>query len=264
MSGDTVPAARAGAGPDGFGLRLRSLLFNTAFFGLTTVLCLAYQPLLLLSRHAIQAAVRFWSRCVMLLLRLLIGLDYEIRGLDRVPAGPHILASEHQSAWETIMVGLLVADPAVVLKKELLQIPLWGWLARRAGNIRVDRDAGSKALKAMIGEARQAIDRGQTVVIFPQGSRSPPRTAGGEPLDYHPGVAALYGQLGLPVLPLALNSGLFWGRRSFVKRPGRIIAEYLPPIEPGLRPRDFLHRLEGDLAAASERLEREALDRGHG
>jgi 1-acyl-sn-glycerol-3-phosphate acyltransferase len=237
-------------------IAIRSLLFNAVFFGWTTVMSvLAFLALLLGSRsQAVHGFARVWSHVVFALLRGLCGLDYRIRGLENLPEGPCILASKHQSAWDTMIFAHLVHNPCFVLKQELLQIPFFGWVIRRAGMVAVDRAGGTSALKRMVADARRRLAEGRSIVIFPEGTRVAP----GAHRPYLPGVAALYAALGVPVVPIGLNSGLFWSRRSFLKRPGRILLELLPPIEPGLRRRDFMARLEAQVEGASNRLVAEA------
>src|SRR5207253_154167 len=139
-------------------------------------------------------------------------------------------AMKHQSTWDTLALPVLFDDPAAIIKRELLLLPIYGWYVQRAGAIAVDRSGGAKALKRMIAQARKAAAAGRPIAIFPEGTR----TAVGARPPSHPGVAALYTQLALPLVPVAVNSGLFWGRRAFLKRRGRLTVEILPPIAPGL------------------------------
>jgi 1-acyl-sn-glycerol-3-phosphate acyltransferase len=254
----------------------RALLFNIAFHGVTLLLGIAYLPLLLIPGKAgtrvMMAAGRAWSALILWLLKIIIGLDFEVRGRAHLPAGAALIAAKHQSAWDTLMLPVLLGDPVVVLKRELFWIPFYGWYAKRAGMIAIDRKGGAKALRAMLRAAKHTtVEDGRQLVIFPQGTRTAPgalpTTSPSDPgalptqatAPYQPGVAALYGELGLPCVPMALNSGLFWGRRAFTKRPGRIIVEFLPPIPPGLAKRDFLARLEAAIEPATARLESETL-----
>lgn len=238
---------RAGAGR---GSLVRSTLFNLAFWLWTGVLALGGLPLLLASRRTVQRYARFWLRGVQALLGTIVGLRYELRGEAHRPATPTIFALKHQSAWETLVCHLLFDDPAIALKRELTLIPIFGWYLARTGMIRIDRGAGPRALRSLVEGARHAFARGSSVIIFPEGTRVPV----GERRPYSPGVAALYLQLGRPVVPVALNSGLFWPRRSFVKRPGRITVELLEPIAPGLDRKAFMAELERRLEAATRRL----------
>jgi len=232
---------------------LRSLLFNIAFYVWIVLLGTVSLPVLLLPRRYGWAVGRLFARNAMTLLRLLVGLDYRIRGAEHLPAGPAILAVKHQSAWDTLLLPLMVHDPAVVLKRELLLLPFYGWFAMRLGMIAIDRGAGARALKSMIAQARAALAAGRIVAIFPQGTR----TAPGSPQPYQPGLAALYLQTHMPVVPVALNSGLFWPRRSFLRRGGTITVEILPPIAPGLDRQRFQAAIEQAIESATRRLEAE-------
>ena len=235
-------------------IRLRSTLFSVLFFiwGTTTlVICL---PLLVLPGRYTLVAGRLWTRGVMGLLAGVCGLRYEVRGLENIPAVPCIIASKHQSAWDTFVFPLLVPRISYVFKRELTRIPLFGWYLKRAGYIPIDRAGGAQALREMVRCARERLEQGYSIVIFPEGTRVAP----GQRRAYHPGTPALYSRLGVPVVPVALNSGLFWGRDDPLKRPGVIVLEFLPPIAPGLPRKAFAAQLERTIEAASQRLLDEA------
>jgi 1-acyl-sn-glycerol-3-phosphate acyltransferase len=236
---------------------LRSLLFNAGFLLWTACICLIGLPSRFAKDHRPAYDLgRRWGTGTLRLLRCCCGVDYEFRGLERLPEGPVILASKHQSTWDTLVIPRLVPGryPAFVLKVELTRLPLFGPLLTKAGMIAVDRSAGGKALKEMLSQARLRVAQGRSLVIYPEGTR----TAPGKKLPYHPGVAALYKDLGLPVVPVALNSGYFWGRRAFFIRPGRILLEVLEPIQPGLDRHSFLERLEAAVESGSQRLLKES------
>ncbi|MDJ0894140.1 MAG: 1-acyl-sn-glycerol-3-phosphate acyltransferase [Alphaproteobacteria bacterium] len=235
---------------------LRASAFNLLFYGLTAVMALAAVPVALVSRGLTRRMVKLWSRSTEWLLATVVGLRVEIRGKHHLPSDPCLITSKHQSALETIMATDLLGDPAVVLKKELLRIPVWGWHAKQQRHVVVDRTAGAAALRRMRDDAKAALAAGRPVLIFPQGTRVAPGAKG---VSYKPGVAGLYQALQVPVVPVALNTGLFWGRKSYTKFAGTAVIEFLPPIEPGLGKRAFLDRLESDIETASDRLEREAL-----
>lgn len=232
----------------------RALVFNTTFFAWTALIGAIGVPVLFAPRAAAMRFGRFWSRSVLVLLRWIVGLDYQMRGLDRIPPGGCIVAMKHQSAWDTLILPVALGDPAIVLKRELLLIPFYGWYAARAGAIAIDRKAGASALRRMVAQACAIARQGRPIVIFPEGTRVAP----GARLAYQPGVAALYRALALPVVPAALNSGLFWGRRSFLKRPGRITLEFLEPISPGWSRRKLMSELERRIETATASLLREA------
>ncbi len=233
---------------------VRSLAFNILFFAWTAVFLLLCAPALPFGVAAVHAVGRLWVRVSLVLLAATVGLRHRIVGLENLPAGPAIIAPKHQSAWDTLIFALPLRLPAYVLKRELMRIPLFGLYLRCAGMIPVDRSGGSGALKRMVAEARAAAGADRHLLIYPEGTR----TAPGERRPYHPGVAALYGQLDLPVVPVALNSGLFWRRRAFTKRPGLITVEFLPPIPPGLARRAFMAELERRIETASDRLAADA------
>jgi len=231
----------------------RAFAFNFAFFAWTAILGTVGLPFLFTPRSVTMRFGRFWAASVLALLKLIVGLDHQIRGLDRVPRGGCIIAMKHQSAWDALVLPVVLGDPAVVVKRGLLLLPFYGWYAARAGSIAIDRKAGAGALRRMLARARPVAAAGRPIVIFPEGTRVAP----GERRSYQPGVAALYQALALPLVPAAVNSGLYWGRRSFVKRKGRIVLEFLEPIPPGrTRPR-LMAELERRVEIATAALLRE-------
>ncbi|HTV89222.1 MAG TPA: lysophospholipid acyltransferase family protein [Stellaceae bacterium] len=236
---------------------LRSLAFNVAFYAVTVVIGVAGLPMLPAPRRAVMRFGRLWALCVLFLLRTLTGLAGEVSGRENVPKGACLIAMKHQSMWDTLMLPVVLGDPAVVIKRELLFVPFYGWYAARAGSIFIDRKGGAAALRRMTAAARRAAAIGRPVVIFPQGTR----TAPGTQAPYQSGVAALYHALGLPLVPAAVNSGLYWGRRSFLKRPGQIRMQFLPAIPPGLPRRELMAELECRIEAATAALEAAAADR---
>jgi 1-acyl-sn-glycerol-3-phosphate acyltransferase len=238
---------------------LRSAAFNLAFLLFTAVATVAGLPALpLLSAHAVRRYARGWIRGVLALLRGIVGLEVEVRGLERLPEGPVIFAAKHQSALDTLLFHTIRTDVIYGLKRELRWIPLFAFYLARSGCIFVDRGGAATALKSLVRGAREATRHGCSIVIFPEGTRKPP----GAPPDYKSGVAALYGALGVPVVPVALNTGLFWPRRSFVKRPGRAVVELLEPIPPGLDRHRFMALLEERIEARQRVLEAPGSARG--
>jgi 1-acyl-sn-glycerol-3-phosphate acyltransferase len=228
----------------------RSLLFNVLFYVTTTLFVVIGSPLLFAPRSWAMVALKVHSNFELWLLRAIVGTKIEVRGRENIPQGPCLVASKHQSAWETFALIPLFRDPALLMKRELFFIPFHGWFSRKFQMIPVDRDKGPSALRRMLREAKKRIDDGREIIIFPEGTRRPP----GAPPDYKTGIVLLYDALGVPCLPVALNSGLFWPRRSAIRRPGTIVVEILKPIPPG-RPRDeFLRRLETAIEGASSRL----------
>jgi 1-acyl-sn-glycerol-3-phosphate acyltransferase len=232
---------------------VRALAFNLTFFAWTAILGTLGLPFLATPRAVTMRFGRFWSSSVLALLKLIVGLDHQVRGLHLVPRDGCIIAMKHQSAWDTLIVPVVLGDPAPVLKRELLLLPFYGWYAGRAGCIGIDRKAGAGALRRMLAQARPVVAARRPIVIFPEGTRVAP----GEHRPYQPGIAALYQALALPIVPAAVNSGLYWGRRSFAKRPGRIVLEFLEPIPPGWpRPR-LMAELERRIESATAALIRE-------
>jgi 1-acyl-sn-glycerol-3-phosphate acyltransferase len=235
--------------------RLRSLLFNICFFTWTILLILAGVPMLYRDRHAIRRLGMAWASGTLWLLRWIVGARFEVRGARL--EGPMLVAAKHQSALDTMIFYLLAADPVYVMKNELHAIPIFGRLARHQKMIIVDRKAGAAAMKQLLTEATRARDDGRQIVIFPQGTRTAPGATLAE-APYQPGIAGLYHALKVPVTPIALNSGLVWGRRSFMKQPGKIVVELLPEIPVGLPRAAFMRELERVIEAATIRLEAEA------
>ena len=237
--------------------RFRALAFNLVFWIGTVVFGLAGLPFLLTPRRTAMRFGRFWAEAVLWALKVIVGLDGDIRGRENIPPGACLIAMKHQSTWDTLMLPPLLGDPAVVIKRELQFVPFYGWYATRAGSIFIDRKGGARALRRLLAAAKSVIAAGRPVVIFPQGTR----TAPGAPVDaapYQPGIAALYRELGVPLVPAAVNSGLYWGRRAFMKRPGRIAVQFLEPIPPGLPRREVMTMLEARIEAATAALEHEA------
>src|SRR3989442_12378184 len=231
-------------------LTVRSIVFNVLFYLNLLVQVIAALPTLVMPRRAIIAVAKFWARSNLWLLRVVCNIDVEFRNLDKIPPGPLLVAAKHQSLWETFALLLIVADPAYIMKRELMWIPLFGWYTWKAGMISVDRRQGSQALTDMNASARREAARNRQIIIFPEGTRRPPRAAP----RYKYGVVHLYTEMGVPCLPIALDSGLFWPRRSMRRYPGTIRVEVLDPIPPGLAKAVFFQRVQQEIEAATARL----------
>ncbi len=244
------PLQLAGQAMTGLVLWLRSLAFNVGWYVASTIIAIVGSPVLLMPRRAVVAWARLWIVVVLWWLRVTCGLSHRLRGLENLPAGPVIIACKHQSSWETLSFTFLFDDIAIVLKRELLFIPVVGWAMARAGNIAVARGDGAAALRGLVKQAKAAIAEGRSIVIFPEGTRVAP----GDQRPYQVGTAALYRQLGVPVVPVALNSGLFWGRRKWSKRPGVITMEVLPAIKTGLAREAFMTTLRERIETATANL----------
>jgi 1-acyl-sn-glycerol-3-phosphate acyltransferase len=231
-------------------LVLRSVVYNALFYVTLVVYLIAAVPTFLMPRWGIIAVAKFWGHSSNFLLRVICGTRIECRGLEKLPRGPLIVASKHQSIWETFTLVGLLDDPAYVLKRELKWIPFFGWYLAKADMIGVNRGARGVALSSMTQGAREALAQGRQIIIFPEGTR---RAPGAEPAYKH-GVVHLYTETGVPCVPVALNSGLFWPRRKFLRYPGTIRLEVLDPIPPGLPKAEFAERLQRDIESATARL----------
>ncbi len=229
---------------------LRGALFYFLLIGWTLFYGVLVTPLLLAPRAFVLAAARFWNRAVMAMVQNVAGIGCEIRGRENIPARPAVIAVKHHSAFETLALPLILGDPLFVVKRELFWIPIFGWYLARLGHIAIDRTAGPRALKAIIRRADRALGSGHHVIIFPEGTR----VAAGQTRAYGPGVAALYTMLDVPVVPVALNSGLFWRRRALAKTPGTVRIAFLPAIAPGLPREAFMAELARRIEAATDRL----------
>ena len=219
---------------------MRAILFTVLFYGWTTLAGIFVLPLLLGPPVPILAYSRLWIRVSLWLLRVTVGLSHRAIGAENIPTGPVLFAVKHQSAWDTLAINLIVRDAAIVLKRELTWIPLFGWCLVRARQIAIDRNGGMAALRGMVVAAKRSLAEGRPIVIYPEGTRVAP----GDKHPYHAGVAALYASLKVPMVPVALNSGHFWPRRSLKLRPGVITIEFegggLDPVEGALMTKKLL------------------------
>ena len=226
-------------------LLVRSALFALIFYAWTVVAVLLAFPISLFGTRAIRAWARFWCRVHRICAALLLGIRSRVEGTP--PGGPALVAVKHQSMFETLEIMLMLHQPAIVLKRELADLPLWGWVVRRYGVIPVDRSGGAAALRGMMRAAEAAIAEGRPIVIFPEGTRVAP----GQAPPLQPGFAGLYRALKLAVVPLALDSGRLWPRHRFVKRPGIVTMRFGEPVPPGLPRRE----VEAMVHAAINQLE---------
>ena len=233
----------------------RSALCTAGFYVWGVFMATLMLPLLLLPRRWFRLSVQTWSAGNAVLLRLIGGITFKTRGLEHVPPGHTVIvASKHQSEWESNVFLHLLPDPVYIMKKELKFIPGYGAYSQKMGMIFIDRRGRAKALRQLIRDAERAMSSGRPLVIFPEGTRVDP----GKRLPYRPGVAALYSALNVPVVPVAHNSGLYWPRKSFRKYPGTIVVQFLPPIPAGLERQVFMKRLEEAVEGATRDLILEA------
>ncbi|MBU6405697.1 MAG: 1-acyl-sn-glycerol-3-phosphate acyltransferase [Alphaproteobacteria bacterium] len=233
---------------------LRSIAFVLWLYGSMTLIGLVYAPVLLVSRRAGLGAGRAWAQATLWGARWIVGIRVAVTGRERLPQGSFIAAAKHQSMLDTLMPFLLLQDPAIVLKEELLAAPVFGWYAKNLRMIPVARDANAAALRTLLKAARPAVSEGRQIWIFPEGTRRKP----GERGDYRPGVAALYKDLNVPVAPIALDTGRCWPASGLIRRPGVVTVTILDPIPPGLPRPEFMARLETAIDDASDALAAES------
>ncbi|MES0884998.1 lysophospholipid acyltransferase family protein [Roseibium sp. SCP14] len=240
-------------------LLLRSTIFQILFYSVTFVEMILFSPVMLLPRSWGWWIVPVWSKTLLLLMRVTVGLKIEVRGKENLPKGGFIAAMKHQSAWETVTLIPLFTSPTFILKRELRWIPIFGWYTAKYKQIPINRGKRSEALAAMMEAAKEAIAEERQILIFPEGTRRP---AGAEP-KYKYGIAHLYKDLKCPVVPIAHNAGLYWPRSSWVVYPGTVVVEILPPIEPGLPADEFHQKMVTAIETASDRLIDEARKAPH-
>jgi 1-acyl-sn-glycerol-3-phosphate acyltransferase len=233
---------------------LRSLIFAAAFYLVTGLMLVGLSWLLLAPRSWAMAGMKLHARIILWLLEAIVGTKMEVRGRENLPPGPVLVVAKHQSAWDTFALIPLFADPAIVLKDELKWIPFYGWFCVKFRHILVRRDKAAVALKELVADAKDRVAEGRQIIIFPEGTRMAP---GAEP-DYKPGYVALYDALGVPAVPLALNSGHFWPRRQLKRYPGTIIVSILPPVPPGMPRKLAKQRIETAIETESRALSAEA------
>ena len=235
---------------------LRSLFFNIAFLLWSFFCFVIFFPSLLFPRPYVVKSARVWSEGTLWLCKAIMGIRLNLVGYENLPTTPVIVAAKHQSSWETIVFFAFLKAPTIILKRELLWIPFFGQYIQRMGMITVARSKGksTQGLRSFLNDAMQAVQAGHQILIFPEGTRSQPGQAG----TYQSGVGSLYTQLKIPVIPVALNSGVFWPRRGFFKQSGILTVEFLNPIQPGLSRQEFMRTLEETIETRSDALFREA------
>lgn len=238
---------------------LRSVLFNLIFYTMTLLAALVFLPLIPFPRRYLIGAIIRYERIALWVQEHVLGLKLRLVGLENLPAsGPYIVAMKHQSAYETQCLHALFKDTAIILKRELTWIPIWGWIVASSGNVAIDRGKGRVALDSILRGAKQVFKEGRVLVIYPQGTRvgihDTPRER-----PYKIGVGRIYEDNAVPVIPVAINAGVFWPKRAFIKRPGTVTFQFLPAIQPGLPLQEFMQRLEQTLEHHSNALVQAAL-----
>ncbi len=232
---------------------LRSLIFNISFLVIwTPLICIIFYPFTLFSTSLAYFVGKTWAKGTLFLIHIICGVTHKVEGLENIPDSSYIIASKHQSAWDTLVFFLYIKKPTYILKHELMRIPVLSLYLRKMNMIDVKRSDGSKALKSMTKRAAQRLKDGCNIIIFPEGTR----TKVGESKPLQPGIAAIYNHpdINVPVVPVALNSGKFWGRESFIKKPGVITLKFLPPIKSTLHRKEFMKLLEESINVESVKL----------
>ena len=233
-----------------FSIFLRSLLFNVLFYVVFVFLALLAIPTLLMPIRALLTVVEWWSGATLFMLRVICNIKVEFRGLEKLPEGPLLVVAKHQSFWETFTLASKLNRPIFILKRQLTYIPVFGQFLTKAGMIAIDRSAGGKVLLEMTRRARAAVRGGAQLIIFPEGTRR----AAGAPARYKTGFGHVYSACDVPCLPVALNSGLFWPRRTFMRYPGTMVMEFLDVLPPGLPKEEFITRVRKEIEDATGRL----------
>lgn len=239
--------------------RLRSIAFTFLLIVGSLILSILMLPFLALPRRwCVPLVSEIYGGYISWIEKYVLGLKLEWRGLEHLPqdTASFIIAAKHQSAYETLKIPFMkkMRYPVIVLKKELIYLPGWGFYPPRMGLIAINRSTGPQALQQMIAGARKGFATGRPLALFPEGTRK----AVGAPPDYKPGLAKIYRDLQVPVIPMALNSGVFWGRNKFFKEPGTVVFEFLPPLPAGMPPLKMMAALEEQIEAATARLVDEA------
>ncbi len=223
---------------------IRSILFNIFYVSWTLIIGIIFVPISFLPQQIIILIVgKSWANGLYFFLKLFCNLELELKGSVNIPSSPAIFASKHQSALETFMFHLLINKPVFVLKQELLDIPVFGFYLRKMGMIAINRKGGIKSLKLLLQQVQEKIKQGYSIIIFPEGTRTLP----GQSSEYNPGVAAIYNLKIAPVIPVALNTGCFWPKNSFLKKPGKFTIEFLPAMPEDLKRQEFMEQLKSQI-----------------
>ena len=232
-------------------MRLRSILYGLWYYGVTVLLAIAYIPLLALPRKSLREGIRFWAKALIWGMRVIGGVRLEVRGLDKLPKdGPVLIAAKHQSMFDIVPAFAYMPDALFVMKRELIRIPVFGWLNLKHGSIVVDRQGHVNAMRNLIADARDRFKEPRQLLIFPEGTRRPL----GAPPDYKPGVAGMYRDLDVPCVPVATNTGLHIDVQGVARSPGTVVYEVLDPIPAGLKRADFMRLLQERIETASTAL----------
>lgn len=241
---------------------IRSLLFAIYMYGFMVIFGLIGLPSLLGPRSWARGMLRAYLAVLWFGMAAICGVRFEVRGREHLPRGGALIASKHQSMWETLAFWGILPDPAIILKKSLVYMPFFGWFAVKLGNISIDRKGGASTLRGMLRQAKKRGEEGRQVLIFPEGTRVEP---GSNP-EFKPGIVGLYQSMKVPCVPVALNSGVHLSNYCGLRKPGLIVVEFLPPIPAGLDKAEFIAVLHERISTASDRLIGDSADafRGSG
>ena len=231
---------------------VRSLLFTLTIYPLMALTGLVCLPYALVHPDGARNTCRWYARAVMWLARWMIGLRFDFRG--EIPTGACMIAAKHQSFMDVMAIYQALERPRFIMKRILLYAPVLGWFAYRAGCVPVDRGGKGRAIKDMLSRVKAGAAQPGQLCIYPQGTRVAPDAVA----PYKKGTAALYLELGQPVVPVATNVGVFWPKRGIYRKPGTAVFEFCEPIAPGLTGRAFLERIEDVIETRSNALAREA------
>ena len=231
--------------------RIRLTAFSIFLIFYVALMGIACLPVILFGREASRRTVKLWAKMGLFFLKLITGISYRVEGAENIPQGGAVIAANHQSMWETMALYAIAPKPVIVLKKELASIPVYGWWAKAAGNIIVDRKGAAKALRALARDAKASIESGAQIIIFPEGTR----LAAGTIAPFQPGVAGIYTAAQAPCVPAAHDSGCFWRHRDGEMVPGTITLRFLTAIPPNLDRKKFLAELKRVIEAARPDLE---------
>lgn len=241
---------------------VRTAVFYLLFLGQTAILAIIVGIIAIIWRRRTAvswALARYWRNSNIAMLRWIVGIRTEVSGGETIPPGPCIIAAKHQSDWDIFAILPYTDDkPAFIAKRELIDIPFFGWAAQSIDTISIDRKLGGQAIPAMLANAKEKVSRGCRIVIYPEGTRKAPLA---DP-DYRQGIVRMYESLNVPVIPVALNSGLYWGRNSLVMWPGTARATFLPAIMPGLSAEAFAATLKEVIERETTRLIADAVEQG--
>ncbi len=229
---------------------IRNFLFKIWFILSIAIIGIIGAPIAAISKKLGLRVSKIWGKTVLFGLKYIRGISLEVKGLENIADGKVLVAAKHLSTLDTVAPYIIFDGPCFIFKKELFKIPVFGWYLKQGGHIGIDRDGGMKALKSMVAEARERLEEGRTIIIFPEGTRQELDAAP----DYKPGVAAIYGMLNVPCVPLALNTGYYWPAKGFPNKSGIVTFEFGKAIEPGIKRQEFMSALETSIEERTKAL----------